>query len=78
MLPIQFRHLKVFSTVIRQQVCFLAGTPEISGVLLADVIGHPLVEPQLLPLGVEVRLVAVAADEAVQTGSDVRSVQLLA
>ena len=46
--------------------------------LISDVFGHLLVESQLLPLGLEVCLDAVTADETVDAGSDVGFVEFLA
>ena len=39
--------------------------------LLLDVLGHLVVQPQLLPLGLELAGLAVPADEPVEPGGDV-------
>ena len=53
-----------------------AGASKVSLVHLPDVICHLLVEAELFPFAVEVRLLAVAADKAVHAGSNVGRVQL--
>ena len=56
----------------------LARPAKVFGVLVPHVVRHLVVDPELLPLGIEVRLFAVTADEAVQAGGDVGLVQIVA